>query len=116
MLGNKVLNGNLIVESEKLMDFAKANFKAAGNFQPAYDYPLALTFDLSANEQQVNLSNMVIKYGETQGAGNVQIPLNDGLAQTSDGVKPRMKMAFNFTDFNLDPVVYTIEQFVSKIS
>ena len=60
MLGNKVLNGNLIVESEKLMDFAKANFKAAENFQPAYDYPLALTFDLSANEQQVNLSNMVI--------------------------------------------------------
>ncbi len=114
MLGNKVLNGNLIVESEKLMDFAKANFKAAENFQPAYDYPLALTFDLSANEQQVNLSNMVIKYGETQGAGNVQIPLNDGLAQTSDGVKPRMEMAFNFTDFNLDPVVYTVEQFVSK--
>ncbi len=113
LLSNKVLNGNVIVESEKLKDFINATLKSI-DFKPAYDYPLALTFDLNANEQQVNLTNMVIKYGETQGAGTIQIPLNDGLIDDDSAVKPRVDMAFNFTDFNLDPVVYTVNNFINK--
>lgn len=113
LLSNKVLNGNVIVESEKLKDFINATLKSI-DFKPAYDYPLALTFDLNANEQQVNLTNMVIKYGDTQGAGTIQIPLNDGLIDDDSAVKPRVDMAFNFTDFNLDPVVYTVSDFIDK--
>lgn len=113
LLSNKVLNGNLIVESEKLKDFVNATFKSI-ELKPQYDYPLALTLDLNVNEQQLNLTNMVIKYGETQGAGTIQIPLNDGLINEDDAVKPRVDMAFNFTDFNLDPVVYTVKDFLNK--
>lgn len=113
MLANKVLNGNMIIESSKLQDFVKANFKKF-ELEKAYDYPLALTCDINANENQVNLNNMVIKYGETQGAGSMQIPLNDGLSNDENAVKPRIEMAFNFTDFNLDPVVYTVKEFVAK--
>ncbi len=111
MLANKVLNGNMIVESKKLQDFVKANFKSF-ELRPEYDYPLALTFDLAANEKQFNLSNMVIKYGETQGAGSMQIPVNDGLTKGNDIIRPRVDMAFNFTDLNLDPVVYTVDDFI----
>lgn len=113
LLTNKVLNGNVIVESQQLHDFVKANLPHF-EVKKEYDYPLALTFDLSANEQQLNLSNMVIKYGDTQGAGNIQIPLNDGLQKSRDAIKPRVEMAFNFTDFNLNPVVYSIKEFFQK--
>ncbi len=107
MLKNKVINGNTIFESTKLKDFFKANWPDV-NFDKEYDYPLALTFDTALNERQLNLSNIVVKYGDTQGAGNMQIPLNDGVfGAGEDGIKPRVDLAFNFTDFNLDPLVYT---------
>lgn len=113
-LQNKVLNGNVIFEAAKLKNFAEANFPEL-KFDENYDYPLALTFDIAFNERQLNLSNMVIKYGESQGAGNVQIPLNDGVfGAGDDGVKPRVDMAFNFTDFNLDPVAYTFKNLLAK--
>ncbi len=111
MLANKVLNGNMIVETKKLQDFVRANFKSF-ELRKEYDYPLALTLDLSANEKQINLSNMVIKYGETQGAGSMQIPVNDGLVKGNDIIRPRVDMAFNFTDLNLDPIIFTIDDFI----
>ncbi len=113
MLKNKVLNGNVIFESTQLKDFVNANFGDV-KFDKAYDYPLALTFDVAFNERQLNLSNIVVKYGETQGAGNMQIPLNDGVfGAGKDGVKPRVDLAFNFTDFNLDPAVYTLQNLLT---
>ena len=105
MLANKVLNGNVIVESKKLKQFAQANFKQL-NFDDAYDYPLAVTADVNVNEKQLNLSNIVVKYGETQGAGNLQMPFNDGFG--NGGIKPRVDVAFNFTDLDLNPAVYAV--------
>lgn len=113
MLKNKVLNGNAIFESAELQKFFKANWPDK-KFDEKYDYPLALTFDTALNERQLNLSNIVVKYGETQGAGNMQIPLNDGVfGAGEDGIKPRVDLAFNFTDFNLDPLIYTFQNFLS---
>lgn len=113
MLANKVLNGNLIVESKKLRQFAEANFKQL-DFGEAYDYPLALTADISLNEQQLNLSNMVIKYGSSQGAGNLQMPFNDGFG--NGGVKPRIDVAFNFTDLDLNPTAAALRYFIDEYS
>lgn len=113
MLKNKVLNGNVIFESAQLKDFWKANWPDM-KFDEMYDFPLALTFDAAFNDRQLNLSNIVVRYGETQGAGNMQIPLNDGVfGAGEDGVKPRVDLAFNFTDFNLDPFVYTFRNLLS---
>ncbi|MBE6444822.1 MAG: AsmA family protein [Alphaproteobacteria bacterium] len=106
MLDNKVLNGNVIIESKKLSPFLGANFK---NLKvPAYfDYPLALTSDIDFNERQLSLSNIVVRYGETQGAGNVSLSFANG----SDGEKPRVDSAFDFTDLNLDPIVEFVKGF-----
>lgn len=114
-LSNKVLNGNVIIESEKLKAFVENNFKQV-DFKSEYDYPLALTTDIAVNPEQLTLSNMVVKYGETQGAGSMMLPFNDGWDREEGAIKPRMDMAFNFTDFNLDPVVYTVREFIKKYS
>lgn len=111
MLGNKVLNGNLIIEAKQLRQFLETNFNNI-KLPVEYDYPLALTTDISFNEKQINFSNLVLKYGETQGAGTIQLPFNDGFG--NDGVLPRLNLAFNFTDFDLDPIVHTLKQFIQK--
>ena len=113
MLTNKVLSGNLIVESKKLKQFLQANFKQL-EVNEVYDAPLAVTADVDVNEQQFNLSNIVVKYGNTQGAGNLQMPFNDGFG--NGGVKPRIDVAFNFTDLDLNPVVYSISSLIKKYS
>ncbi len=111
MLTNQILNGNLIVESKQLQDFVKANFKK-WQLAKEYDYPLALTLDMALDGDEMALSNMVIKYGDTQGAGSMQIPLNDGLIKDENSIRPRINMAFNFTELNLDPIVFTINDFI----
>lgn len=111
MLANKVLNGNVIIESKKLKQFVQANFKEL-NVDDVYDFPLALTSDINLNEQQLNLSNIVVKYGETQGAGNLQMPFNNGFG--NGGVKPRIDAAFNFTDLDLSPVIHALFSSIHK--
>ena len=111
MLANKVLNGNVIIESKKLKQFVQANFKEL-NVDDVYDFPLALTSDINLNDRQLNLSNIVVKYGETQGAGNLQMPFNDGFG--NGGVKPRIDAAFNFTDLDLSPAIYALFSFVRE--
>ena len=110
-LANKVLNGNVIIESKKFKPFVQANFSHL-DVDDAYDYPLALTADISVNEQQFSLSNIVVKYGETQGAGNLQMPFNDGFGK--EGIKPRINVAFNFTDLDLNPVVHAFIAGIGK--
>lgn len=111
-LANKVFNGNVVLESQNLRRFVTDNFKDI-KFADAYEYPLAMSFDINTTEQQINLANMVIKYGDTQGAGSAQIPIEDILNIGESDVKPRVAMAFNFTDLNLAPLVYTIDDFVN---
>ncbi len=109
MLSNKVLNGNLIVEIQKLRQFFEANVKSV-SFVDDYDYPLAITTDISLNEHQLGLENIVLKYGETQGAGNMSLPFNDGF--DGKGVRPRLETAFNFTDLDLTPFKAALDGFV----
>ncbi len=109
---NNVLNGNMIIETAKLQEFLHANFSEL-KIPDEYDYPLALAFDISTNDAQVNLSNMVIKYGETQGAGSIQLPLDENSDKEKDG-KPRIEMSFNFADLNLSPLAHAVKDFVEK--
>ena len=111
MINNRVLNGNLIVEAKKLRQFVEANFKSV-NFEPQYDNSLIATSDISLNSQQLNLANVVVKYGETQGAGTIQMPFNDGFG--NGGIKPRVDLAFNFTDLDLTPVVVSLQNFINN--
>lgn len=108
-LANKVANGNIIIDSKKLNDFWNANIKSVP-FASHFNYPVAITSDINITPQQLNLSNIVIKYGSTQGAGNLQMPFNDGFG--NGGIKPRIDLAFNFTDLDLTPLAETAQNFI----
>lgn len=111
MLSNKTFNGEMVVESKKLRQFAEAAIKTI-KFDPNYDYPLAVFANVTLNERQITFENAVVKYGDTQAAGIVEMPFNDGFY--NEGVKPRILSSFNFTNFDLTPVVYALSSFVEK--
>ncbi len=103
---NRVLNGNVIVETQKLSGFINDNWPSL-KMSAEYNEPLALGFDLALNSQNANLSNIVVKYGDTQGAGNIQIPLDD--TEVWD-----ITTNFDFADLNLDPLAGFVREFVRK--
>ena len=105
-LTNKVLNGNVIVDSQKISDFINANFEEA-HVPAEYNIPMALGFDVALDPQKLNLSNIVIKYGNTQGAGMFEMPL--GAIN-----EPEIKTVFNFTDLDLDPLAAVIKKSIEK--
>ena len=116
LLNNHAVNGNVIFESEKLMAFAQSNWKDL-NFDQNYDYPLALSLDLKVNKTKVDFANIVVKYGNTSGAGNLSFPLDGEDYAYDRGKLPERKkveMAFNFTDLNLTPLVYTFAKEFKK--
>lgn len=114
---NKAINGNLILESKKLMSFINSNFN---DFQldKAYDYPLSLRLEVKSNKTKLDFTNFVMKYGETAGAGNLLIPLNDaetaGGFNTTESKRPKIELGFNFTDLDLTPAVALVKQLADK--
>ncbi|MBE6452680.1 MAG: AsmA family protein [Alphaproteobacteria bacterium] len=109
MLTNKVLNGNVIIEAKKLQRFIENNLPEF-QISKEYDYPTAVSSDINLNEKQLSLSNFVIKYGDTQGAGDLQLEFNDGF--DNGGALPRLNFAINFTDLNLDPIALGLKNFI----
>ena len=105
-LDNKVLNGNVIVESKQLSDFVNAN-NSEIKLSSEYNQPIALGFDVAINSQNLALSNVVVKYGETQGSGVIEMPLEDG-------EKPEITASFDFADLDLKPIVNAVKYFMDK--
>lgn len=103
---NKVINGNVIIESENISKFTSANFTSF-KIPEEYNKKAALGFDIALNPQNISLSNIVVKYGETtSGSGNLQIPTNK-----EDGV---IKTSFNFADINLNDFSSLIDTYLEK--
>ena len=107
-LSNRVLNGNVVVESQKLSDFVNDNTDKI-KLDNKYNKPLVAGFDLAVNKQMINFSNIVIKYEDTQGAGSIQLP-NSNLEH------PNIKANFEFADLDLNPLADYIKGFVAKYS
>ena len=106
-LGNKVLNGNVIVESKKIANLINDNINKK-MIDDKYNIPIAMGFDIMLNPQSLNMSNIVVKYGSSQGAGVFQMPLKE-----EDGKKV-ITAKFDFADLNLDPLVDSVKGFVEK--
>lgn len=107
---NKVINGNVILETADISKFANANFTKF-KIPNEYNKKTALGFDLSLNPQEILLSNIVVKYGEnTSGSGNIKIPSSEN-NETDDN---KITASFNFTDFDLDNFEQTIVDFVKQ--
>ena len=105
LLQNNALNGNVIFESKQLMNFINSNFETF-KLKEAYDYPLAVAFSLKSNIAKVDVSNFVVKYGQTAGAGNLLIPMPPMQNGTSDKpFRPKVEFAFNFTNLDMTPLV-----------
>lgn len=113
---NNAVNGNLIFESKKLMNFINSNsdkFK----LKPVYDYPLAVILELKSNKQKIEITNFAVKYGDSAGAGNVLIPLADGEYKTQkkkDPIRPRIEIGFNFAFLDMAPVSELLKEFWNK--
>lgn len=104
---NKVINGNIIVESDNISKFTKANFTSF-EIPEEYNKKVALGFDIALNPQNAGLSNIVVKYGDnTSGSGNLQIPL--------DNKEAKIQTSFNFTDINMDNFTGVIEDSIDRI-
>lgn len=114
---NNAVNGNLIFESKKLMSFINSNFKDY-KLKPDYDYPLAVALEVKSNKTKIELTNFVAKYGTTAGAGNLLIPLpeerKNPTTEESVAPRPKVELAFNFTEVDFDPVMKILKEMSAK--
>ena len=106
---NNVL-GSVIFESENPANFVNETFSGM-KIEEAYNQPLAVSAALNADNSKIDLSNVVVKYGKTSGAGNILIPLDE--AETGAGFRPKVETVFNMTDLDLEPLVNALKKAVS---
>ena len=114
MLKNEAVNGNLLLESKNPINFVSSIFSKI-DLSEVYENPLALSLVVKSDKDQISLSNIVLKYADSAGAGNVFIPLANESALGEDVVeRPQIEATFNFTDLNMDIVVLGIKDFLKK--
>ncbi len=104
---NKSLSGNAIIESKKISDFINANMADAKIPTDYNEIPLALGFDVAINPKSTKISNMVIKYGDTQGAGVIDVTSLRNNSKEING-------EFNFTDLDIAPLAKMWDSFKEK--
>lgn len=118
---NNAVNGNLIFDSKKLMSFVNSTFKDY-KLPKEYDYPLAVNLEIKSNKTKIDFTNFVMKYGTTAGAGNLLIPLNDGVipfrneGEGGDALRPKIELGFNFTELDFDPVMAIVKSLFEKFN
>lgn len=105
-LTNRVINGNVIVDTQHLSDFFNDNISVI-KIPSEYNKAAAIGFDIMLSPQNLHLSNIVIKYAETQGAGEIEFPLEDSK-------RSEMTLDFKFSDLDLVPFVGLLQSFVDK--
>lgn len=118
LFSNNALNGNLIIESQKLKEFVDSTFPNT-SLDADLNYPLALSLELETSKTKIDMSNIVVKYGSSAGAGNIMIPLFENeFAVTGDEPEDRRRVeaAFNMTDLDLTPWVKLLKKFVQEQS
>ena len=116
LLKNDAINGDVIIESKKPVDFLNKNFK---DFQlgAEYDYPFALSLQADTNKTKIALSNIVVKYGSTAGAGNILVPLDPDYIVDEDAPKRRRaEIGFEMTDLDLAPIASALKSVFQKYS
>jgi hypothetical protein len=104
-LKNSAVNGSVVFESAKVVDFLNTYFHY--DVDPVFEYPLAVSLEVNTNKTKIDVSNFVVKYGETVGAGNVLIPFKskDDYSDKKDEERQKMEISFNMTDLDLAPVI-----------
>ena len=114
LLKNDAINGDVIIESKNPVDFLNKNFKDL-QLGPEYNYPFALSLQADTNKTKIALSNIVVKYGATAGAGNILVPLDPDYAVEEDAPKRRRaEIGFEMTDLDLAPAEAALKSLLAK--
>jgi len=114
LLQNDAVNGNLIIESRNPVHFANSSFKDL-HINEKYEYPLALSMEIKTDKTQVNLANIVVKYGQSAGAGNIQIPRILQQIGEEGEQRRRIDAVFNMTELEFNPLLQLTEDLIAKI-
>ena len=108
---NKEIKGNFIIESKKPSNFINELTNQVILPQD-FNYPLACSIELITNDQQIDLSSFIIKYGDnTAGAGNILIPLKPN----PDEDKRKIEAFFEMTDLDLMPIIGIIKEQLKRL-
>lgn len=108
--GNTEINGNFMAESKNPAAFIN-EFSNQTIVPTEFNYPFSGYVELKVNPQQIDLSGLVIKYGDkTAGAGNLLIPLKSN----KDEEKRCIEFGFEMTELDLAPIVGVIRQQLQK--
>lgn len=116
LLSNTAVNGNLIVESKKFKDFCDSMF-AGHKLSSYWDKKFETSMELRVNKSQAELANIILKYGNTAGAGNITIPLpkkNYNVDDDETDEKHQINVKFDMTDLSLEPFVEGLKDFARK--
>lgn len=115
LLSNDAVNGNLIVESKNFKHFYDSVIP--GDPLASYwDYPLEASMELKINKTQADLSNIILKYGRSTGAGSITLPLKSKsyiIGEDDDETK-EVTAKFDMTDLDLTPIVAYLKDFTSR--
>lgn len=110
LLKNDAVNGNITVESKKPVEFLNTTFEKV-NLPETYEHPLAMSLALKSDKSQITLSNVVVKYDRSAGAGNILIPrLEEKIGEEGSG-RRRIDVAFNMAEFDIVPLINVAEDF-----
>ena len=110
LTSNNEIKGNFIVESKNPSTFINGLTNQVV-LPEEFNYPLAFSVELNTNNQQIDLSSFIIKYGDgTAGAGNILIPL---VPQAGEE-KRVVEVGFEMTDLDLQPIMGIIKEQLKK--
>ncbi len=110
LLKNDAVNGNITVESKKPVDFLNSTFEKI-NLPETYEHPLAMSLALKSDKSQITLSNVVIKYDKSAGAGNILIPRLEEKIGDEETERRRVDVAFNMAEFDIVPLINVMKDF-----
>ena len=116
MLSNNAVNGNLIFESKKFKSFYDS-MVTNRTLSSYWDKPLETSMELKVDKTQVEFANIIAKYGDTVGAGNITIPLREksyDLEEDNSKEKLNVSAKFEMTNLNLEPCVLGMRDFINK--
>lgn len=101
---NESLKGSLIFDTQKLAEYLNANSKDF-KLDKKYDLPLSVSTAITIDKTKLELSDLVMKYGQTAAAGNIIVPRPEEVTdwtQKDKEERRKIEMAFNMTDVDLD--------------
>ena len=109
-LENSNVLGSAVIESEQPATWVNS-LQDEVTIEPDYNQPLAVSADINTNVSKIDLSNVVLKYGKTSGAGNVLIPLLTS-EMKEQKQHPKIEFAFDMTDLDLEPAALWVRNWV----